>query len=674
MAVVCWTMLLQETMLNKIRGDTEELLKLAFENYYLLSSTARKGILDGACSPPPGHAEFPPTALVAGVHLFEAMRDVFHPSDVEWLGDRFRIAAKGRWSRLASLCDDGTQQETTSPLMTGQAPLRQHLPSARGPTGSPAGKGNQLYAKLIRVASAIQHDLEYDRRLQEVPRLLPSSLNLPGITAAEYCVNYVQQLRSVLAQCPPNQPTEPAIEMLVGVAQLQRYLEEHNLAVPRGQPGCIDSLELFGPHVRSWITNSQENLCSTCRSLEATTELSSLASAATQEAPRLGGSEEGGVAPICHEMLRHVVNEMHTYERVITHWPVFGPYLEASMCVVLRSIIAAVSRQCGMTRVRGGPAETGYSNGSGKGSPYKLVLNNRYSSSPAPGQNGYNGGEFRGSSRHQGNMAQWAWIQDSPRKGSAGISGNTPRVLLMVREAVLLNSLKRLMVAAPMYEATISKWGGGSSVPPPGAQHGPPSVTTEPGYEDVAPHVGAQFAQVVKELRTEYSSAVASTCQRMAAALAASPATSIYTILNQAKVAAAQTGQNLTPMQQAAMIESLSHGLFSCLRDLLSNLAAALDSRVFVATARGLWDFIGRDLLEFVENLQEGKDNKGAWRTRHHASLLLKQINRFFQSGLHSAVEHVVQDRDLSEPLHIEATQKLLGDNTTAINMNFTPF
>lgn len=55
-----------------------------------------------------------------------------------------------------------------------------------------------------------------------MPRLLPTSLNLPAITATEYCVNYVHQLRSVLAQCPPNQPTEMAIDMLVAVAQLQR--------------------------------------------------------------------------------------------------------------------------------------------------------------------------------------------------------------------------------------------------------------------------------------------------------------------------------------------------------------------------------------------------------------------------------------------------------------------
>lgn len=94
------------------------------------------------------------------------------------------------------------------------------------------------------------------------------------------------------------------------------------------------------------------------------------------------------------------------------------------------------------------------------------------------------------SNRHQGNTAQWAWAPDSPRKGNGAL-----RVLLMVREAVLLNSLKRLMVAAPIYESTINKWSGGHAAPPPG----PPQsdVASEmSGYEDIAPHVGAQFAQV----------------------------------------------------------------------------------------------------------------------------------------------------------------------------------
>jgi hypothetical protein len=53
-------------------------------------------------------AEFPPEALQAGMGLLEVMRDVFLPSDAEWLADRFRIAAKSRWARLALACDEGT--------------------------------------------------------------------------------------------------------------------------------------------------------------------------------------------------------------------------------------------------------------------------------------------------------------------------------------------------------------------------------------------------------------------------------------------------------------------------------------------------------------------------------------------------------------------------------------
>jgi hypothetical protein len=73
-----------------------------------------------------------------------------------------------------------------------------------------------------QVAAAIVQDIEYDRRLQDVPRLLPSALNLPAITAAEYCTNYVAQLRAVLGHAPPHQPTDAAIDLLVSVAGLQR--------------------------------------------------------------------------------------------------------------------------------------------------------------------------------------------------------------------------------------------------------------------------------------------------------------------------------------------------------------------------------------------------------------------------------------------------------------------
>ena len=72
-----------------------------------------------------------------------------------------------------------------------------------------------------------------------------------------------------------------------------------------------------------------------------------------------------------------------------------------------------------------------------------------------------------------------------------------------VREAVLLNSLKRLMVAVPQYESSINQWSGGQAQPPPGGQQGQQGlsdVSAALGYEDFAPQVGAQFAQVRRAL------------------------------------------------------------------------------------------------------------------------------------------------------------------------------
>ena len=63
--------------------------------------------------------EFPPSALRPAFHLFELLRDVFTPSDIEWLSDRFAIAAHKRWLRLAALTDDALVRETKDSPVRG---------------------------------------------------------------------------------------------------------------------------------------------------------------------------------------------------------------------------------------------------------------------------------------------------------------------------------------------------------------------------------------------------------------------------------------------------------------------------------------------------------------------------------------------------------------------------
>lgn len=42
----------------------------------------------------------------------------------------------------------------------------------------------------------------------------------------------------------------------------------------------------------------------------------------------------------------------------------------------------------------------------------------------------------------------------------------------------------------------------------------------------------------------------------------------------------------------------------------MNRLARALEGRVYVAVCRGLWDYTAKEVFDYVEGLQEGKENK----------------------------------------------------------------
>ena len=42
----------------------------------------------------------------------------------------------------------------------------------------------------------------------------------------------------------------------------------------------------------------------------------------------------------------------------------------------------------------------------------------------------------------------------------------------------------------------------------------------------------------------------------------------------------------------------------------MNRLARALEARVYVAVCRGLWDYTAKEVFDYVEGLQEGKENK----------------------------------------------------------------
>ena len=49
--------------------------------------------------------------------------------------------------------------------------------------------------------------------------------------------------------------------------------------------------------------------------------------------------------------------------------------------------------------------------------------------------------------------------------------------------------------------------------------------------------------------------------------------------------------------------------MLEAMEEVVVGLTRSLDSRVYVALGRGLWDFTAKEIFDYVEGLQEGKEN-----------------------------------------------------------------
>ncbi|KAK9868912.1 hypothetical protein WJX84_002762 [Apatococcus fuscideae] len=616
-------LLLQENaLLGRIETSVEALLARIFESYYSLKDDTPTGILEGG-EPAP---EQPAPALVPAVQLAGVLRDVLKPTDAEWLTERFQVAADKRYHQL----EKASEEQIPGPLMQVSPQTDSQRPSSGQPQLQSGGVGAEAaYARLEALCAAIKTELMRDLHIHD-QAILPSSVNLPQITAAEYCKLFIARLRDVLDVYPPPQPSKAAVDLLVKVGEYQSYLAWHNLLPPPGHPGSLDAFEVFRPHVLGWILTSQEALCQRCRVIEATT----YATAAAGPEGRMPEDGKSHVAPLVEEMLQRLNSEVNRYDRVISFWHQFGPDLEAAVCTVLRETTAAVTRQCGLVAVDG-PQEG-------------IIVVPEHQRSPSKMAAG-------------GWPSLWRFKPGAPAPGA-----NTGTVL--PHEAVLLNSLRRMLTVVPQVEHLIGRWYGkgqqdsqrsmgGNTVPTSPVTGGP-----APTAEWDGPPLGVQFAQLVKELRSEYGAAVTLAAERIATAVFSS-GRSINAILQ-------RHGLTGTP----AIMQQQVEPVLQAMEDILGSLTQTLDGRVYVAMGRGLWDFTAREIYEYADELAESKENQGAWRGRQNAAAALDVVDNFFTAVLSGTLNHGLQSKDLDLPMHSDKAHKLLAENTAAINMSYTVY
>ncbi|CAI5468294.1 unnamed protein product [Closterium sp. Yama58-4] len=86
--------------------------------------------------------------------------------------------------------------------------------------------------------------------------------------------------------------------------------------------------------------------------------------------------------------------------------------------------------------------------------------------------------------------------------------------------------------------------------------------------------------------------------------------------------------------------------LSALIGSLLAQADAVLSSRVFVGTARGLWDRHGREVLHFLEKRREGV----SWFKSASAAITLDTLDNLFTQQMQRLQGHSLMERDLEPP------------------------
>ena len=158
------------------------------------------------------------------------------------------------------------------------------------------------------------------------------------------------------------------------------------------------------------------------------------------------------MAPLVEEMLAATEGEMSRYERIITYWPTYGPDLEKAVTGALREATMGVSRQCGLMQTKDGPPAPPPA-GALAMQPYYMQRPPASASpasdySPAP----------------RGGRTAWRWVSAGDRVMVPATFRGAPACLqqgINPNQALLLNSLRRLLAVSPQLEHLLNRWCGG---------------------------------------------------------------------------------------------------------------------------------------------------------------------------------------------------------------------
>ncbi|KAG2243449.1 hypothetical protein Bca52824_094708 [Brassica carinata] len=293
----------ENRILNEIKDQIEQILKLVFENYKSLDESSFSGMNDVVSSA----TGVPAPALTPAVKLYMLLHDILSPEDQTNLCHYFQAAAKKRSRRHMGETDE---------FVTNNSDPNIWDPSAM----------SAAYQKMTMVCKNVKNEIFTDIEIQNQD-ILPSFLDLPNLSASIYSTDLCNRLRAFLVACPPSGPSQTVAELVIATADFQRDLSSWNISPIQGG---VDAKELFHLYIMIWIQDRRLSLLESCK---------------LDKVKWYGVRTQHSTTPFVDEMYTRLNETIQDYQVIISRWPEYIFVLESAIADVEKAIVEALEKQ-----------------------------------------------------------------------------------------------------------------------------------------------------------------------------------------------------------------------------------------------------------------------------------------------------------------------------------------
>ncbi|XP_073387826.1 uncharacterized protein [Physcomitrium patens] len=296
----------EKRLLVDVQEQVEQLLAVVFENYKSLDENSSSGLADfsgpvvGSVAP----------ALIPAVQIYTLLHDILSSEPRNTLRNYFKTAAMKRWKRLVMETDEFLSGSSEGFLMD---PL------------SMSSAYQKMRTLCLNVRNEVRADIEIHNK-----HVLPSSIDLPNISACVYDVELANRLRSFLVACPPSSPSPPVAELMLSTADFQQDLTSWRIRNPDCWKGGVDAKALFHFYIVLWIQDKRLHLLDFCK---------------FDKERCTWDTTQHTTSPFVEEVYERIKDTLNEFEVIMNRWPEYTVALENALADIERAVIGALEKQ-----------------------------------------------------------------------------------------------------------------------------------------------------------------------------------------------------------------------------------------------------------------------------------------------------------------------------------------